>query len=60
MRQEAFAKFTMMSLPTIGLVLFVVLFVSLIWWVSRNDSKKLYGKVDKFPLEDGVRGEKYE
>jgi cbb3-type cytochrome oxidase subunit 3 len=53
MRQEAFAQFTMMSLPAIGLVLFVGIFVSLIWWVSRSDSKKLYDKIDKYPLEDG-------
>lgn len=53
MKQEGLKFFTETYLTSIGLLLFFVFFVSVIFWVYRGPSKDLYKRLEKLPLLDG-------
>ena len=39
-------------MPVSVLLLFFGLFVGVVWWVMRKESKDLYDKVENLPLQD--------
>ena len=39
-------------MPISVLLLFFGLFVGVIWWVMRKESKNLYDEVEQLPLQD--------
>lgn len=54
MKQQVLAYFPMKSLPLIGLILFLVLFVGILIWVYRRGSDQFYKKMGELPLKKDV------
>jgi cbb3-type cytochrome oxidase subunit 3 len=54
MRSQAFANFTITILPTIGLFIFLLIFICACLWVFRKDSKEYYKKLSSIPFKKDV------
>jgi cytochrome c oxidase cbb3-type subunit IV len=52
MKQHVLSFFPMKSLPMIGLILFLVLFVGVLIWVFRRNSDQFYKKMGQMPLDN--------
>ncbi len=51
--KQGLAYFTDTYLTTIGLLIFFIFFVTMVWWTSRQKNKKLYQKTQLLPFEKG-------
>jgi hypothetical protein len=54
MKSEVLSQINSIYLPITACLLFVLIFGSMLWWINRTPSKKLYKQVENLPLEDGV------
>ena len=52
MIKEALSKFPHIDLSLIALMIFVGIFVGMIFWIHRKNSKALYDKIANLPLEE--------
>lgn len=53
MKQQGLLYFTDINLTAIGLLIFFIFFVSLLFWVYRKSSQEVYSEVAEIPLKDG-------
>lgn len=53
MKSQGLAYFSDVYLTSIGLVIFFLFFMSVVWWTSRKKSKNLYRKTQNLPFEKG-------
>lgn len=53
MKNEGLAYFSDTYLTSLGLVIFFIFFVAMIFWVYRKQSKELYNYVEQLPLTEG-------
>lgn len=53
MTKEVLANLNMPWLPSIGLLLFLVLFVGMLIWINRRGSDDFYRQVQGLPMDDG-------
>lgn len=51
MKSSAFEHFTMTYLPTIGLFLFLAVFIMACIWVYRSGSKDFYRELSELPFQ---------
>lgn len=51
--KEGLSYFSDTYLTSIGLLIFFIFFVAVIWWTSKAENKKLYKKVESLPFEAG-------
>ncbi len=51
MKQLVLSNWNIPMLPTIALLLFASIFLGVIWWVSRKESRELYKKIERLPLD---------
>ncbi|MGZ3774359.1 MAG: cbb3-type cytochrome oxidase subunit 3 [Pseudobdellovibrionaceae bacterium] len=51
MKQEALKYFTETHLTAIGLLIFFMFFVSVLFWVYRKSSTELYTELEQLPLK---------
>lgn len=47
------AYFSDTYLTSIGLLIFFLFFVTMVWWTSRKKNKNLYKKTQMLPFEKG-------
>jgi cbb3-type cytochrome oxidase subunit 3 len=52
--KEGLAHFTDVYLTSIGLIIFFLFFLGVLWWTSKSGSKELYRRVQNFPFENGA------
>ncbi len=52
LKSAVLSNFDQPWMPVFVLLLFFGLFVSVVWWVMRKDSKTYYDKVEQLPLQD--------
>lgn len=58
MIREVLSRFPFSLMPTIVMLVFVVFFLSMIFWLYRNGSTDFYKKIEQIPLkEDGEKNE---
>lgn len=50
MKQEFLTSFPSPTMAMIGVFIFLVVFVGVLFWVFRKGSKKKYDKVSQLPL----------
>lgn len=53
MKAEVLANFQWMYLPVFALILFLALFIGVIFWILRRDSKQVYSEASQLPLNEG-------
>ncbi len=53
MKKQVFESFDLTILPSIGMVLFLTVFIGMIIWVFRKNSKEIYQEMSQIPLEEG-------
>ena len=53
MKKEVLSQFQHTGLPIIGLLIFLIIFFSVVVWVMRKDKKKSFEKASEMPLDDG-------
>ncbi|WP_347358684.1 CcoQ/FixQ family Cbb3-type cytochrome c oxidase assembly chaperone [Bdellovibrio sp.] len=53
MKQEALKYFTDTHLTAMGLLIFFLFFVGVLFWVYRKSSKEIYSHMEQIPLKDG-------
>lgn len=53
MKQEGLRFFTDTHLTAMGLLIFFLFFVSVLFWVYRKSSSELYNRLEQMPLKDG-------
>ena len=51
--KEGLSHFTDVYLTSIGLLIFFLFFVAVVWWTSKARSKTLYRRVEMLPFESG-------
>lgn len=51
--KDGLAYFTDTHLTAVGLVIFFVFFVGVIWWTSLKANKTNYRQLEQLPLNDG-------
>ncbi len=51
--KEGLSYFTDTYLTSIGLIIFFLFFVGVIWWTSKSQNKALYKRIETLPLESG-------
>lgn len=56
--KEGLSYFTDTYLTSVGLLIFFVFFLAVVWWVSRTHSWKLYSYVETLPFENGENYER--
>ena len=52
MKAMVFNNFTLIYLPTIGLLIFASIFIGACLWILRKDSKELYDKLEQLPFNE--------
>lgn len=52
MKQEGLKHFTDMYIPALGLFVFFVIFLCVLFWVYRKGSSETYKKIESIPLLD--------
>lgn len=57
MKSTILSQFDMTYLPVIACLIFAIVFVSMLIWVFRPESKNVYQKLEKLPLELGDKNE---
>ncbi|HWU45081.1 MAG TPA: hypothetical protein VN132_16625 [Bdellovibrio sp.] len=53
MKQDDLSFFTDTHLTVIGLVIFVLFFVGVVFWVNRKGGKQFYSSMEQMPLKEG-------
>lgn len=53
MKQEGLKYFTETHLTALGLLIFFLFFIGVLFWVYRKSSSSLYSKMEQMPLKDG-------
>jgi cytochrome c oxidase cbb3-type subunit 4 len=53
MNKQWVVNFTDAHLTELGLIIFFLFFVSVLFWVNRLSSKNLYAQLEKSPFEKG-------
>lgn len=53
MKQDGLKFFTDTHLTSIGLMIFFLFFVGVMFWIYRRNSKELYSGMEQLPLNDG-------
>lgn len=57
MKSQVFKNFDLTILPTIGMILFLTIFIGMIFWIYRKDSKDIYKELSQMPLDEGKSNE---
>ncbi|MCB9091929.1 MAG: CcoQ/FixQ family Cbb3-type cytochrome c oxidase assembly chaperone [Halobacteriovoraceae bacterium] len=57
MKSQVFENFDLTILPTIGMIVFLVVFLFVVIWVFRKNSKKIYTEMSNIPLNEGNNNE---
>ena len=57
MKSAILSQFDMTYLPVIACLIFALVFVSMLVWVFRPESKSVYQKAERLPLELGDKNE---
>lgn len=52
MIKETLLNFDMLHLPVIALIIFVVMFASVLYWVNRSDNQNLYKYMGDLPMDE--------
>jgi cbb3-type cytochrome oxidase subunit 3 len=55
--KEGLTYFTDTYLTSMGLLIFFLFFLGVVWWVSRAESRKLYRYAENLPFDNGVKHE---
>jgi cbb3-type cytochrome oxidase subunit 3 len=55
MKKEVLSNFTLTYLPTIGLFLFLICFVIIVYYTLKPSNKKFYNQASHLPLEDNQK-----
>jgi cbb3-type cytochrome oxidase subunit 3 len=53
MKQEVLSNFEWIYLSVFGLLLFLTLFLGMLAWIWRKDSKKTYEEASRLPFQEG-------
>lgn len=53
MKTQVLMGFEWIHLSIFALLLFLVLFIGVLYWVSRKDNRKVYKDLSELPLGDG-------
>ncbi|MBK9321523.1 MAG: cbb3-type cytochrome c oxidase subunit 3 [Bdellovibrionaceae bacterium] len=53
MKQEALMQFTDTYLTSVGLIIFFLFFMGVLYWTSRKENIALYKKIETMPLIEG-------
>ena len=59
MKKEVLSHFDMIHLPITALIIFLVLFMGVLFWVSMKENKKKYSELENLPLDQTDKGSKY-
>lgn len=51
MKSVALQNFPFVFLTASALILFFCIFVGVVWWACRKDSRRIYSHIEKFPLD---------
>ena len=57
MKSSVLSQFDMTYLPVIACLIFAIVFVAMLVWVFRPESKNVYHKAERLPLELGENNE---
>ena len=57
MKSQVFKNFDLTILPSIGMILFLIIFLGMIIWIFRKDSKSIYKELSNIPLDEGKNNE---
>ena len=57
MKSSVLSQFDMTYLPVIACLIFAIVFVAMLVWVFRPESKGIYQKAERLPLELGENNE---
>tara|TARA_R110002072_G_scaffold534_2_gene3574 strand:- start:111451 stop:111645 length:195 start_codon:yes stop_codon:yes gene_type:complete len=52
MKSQVLSNFAWTDLTVVAFVIFLTFFLTMLYWVFRNGSKKLYQSVEQLPLEE--------
>ncbi len=52
MKRQVFENFDLTILPSIGMILFLSVFLGMVIWVFRKNSKQIYSEMSQIPLEE--------
>ena len=52
MKRQVFENFDLTILPSIGMILFLSVFLGMVIWVFRRNSKQIYNEMSQIPLEE--------
>jgi cytochrome c oxidase cbb3-type subunit 4 len=55
--KEGLSQFSDTYLTSIGLMIFFLFFVGVLWWTSKAQNKALYKRIENLPLEHGGSNE---
>lgn len=53
MKQAGLMYFSDIHLTAIGLLIFFMFFMGVLFWVNRKSSIELYNRLEQIPLKDG-------
>ena len=53
MKQEGLIYFTDTHLTAVGLLIFFLFFIGVLFWVYRKNSSAIYHRAELMPLKDG-------
>jgi len=54
MKQQVLANFEWIWLTNLAMVIFIILFISILFWVfARKSAKKDYSEAEKLPFNEG-------
>lgn len=51
--KEGLSYFTDTYLTSLGLILFFLFFMGVLWWTSKSQNKDLYKRMENLPLKNG-------
>lgn len=55
MKSEVLSNFAMPGLTIAAFIIFLVFFISVVFWTFRKGTKELYEDVSEIPLSDGSK-----
>ena len=58
MIREVLMKFNQPWLPTVGILIFIGLFISMLVWINRKGSDPYYKEAGSLALDEGVKSER--
>ena len=56
MIRETLAHLHWTTLPVISMLMFATVFVGVVIWANRKESRRIYSEMENLPLEENGRG----